>query len=244
MAKRENGRRMSFSSTGIALGNMPDEVGMTDPTIHVMMSFEDMQQCPQENDLIGIAEKILQFDRFSGIPTQDTSSQKQWYVRPCLPLVDVRQMIRIVQESCDSINEVAVIVQEQRHYKLRDPNRDLPWWELVLIRNVGTSESMLLLRVDHALGDGLSIAKVCAQFITNHRGEPIQDFIPQKMRLAKAVYRFKTFLSSVSALFRIALLPFAFIDSYTKFTEISIGPGTVRNQLRWCVFVLKRAFHH
>jgi hypothetical protein len=90
-ATAENGRRMSFTSTGIALGNMPDEIGMTDPTIHVMMSFEDINQCPQEKDLMGISEKILQFDRFSGIPTQSASHKKRWYIRP-LPSLDPTKM--------------------------------------------------------------------------------------------------------------------------------------------------------
>jgi hypothetical protein len=39
---------------------MPDEIGMTAPTIHVMMPFENIHQCPQPKDIMSIAEKILE----------------------------------------------------------------------------------------------------------------------------------------------------------------------------------------
>jgi len=68
--------------------------------------------------------------------------------------------------------------------------------------------SIILLRVDHAFGNGLSIAKVCAQFLTNRRGEQIEDFIPYNMRVAKESSlkknRFVILFHSVLAVFKIA----------------------------------------
>ena len=95
---------------------------------------------------------------------------------------------------------------------------------------------MLLLRVDHALGDGLSIAKECAQFLTNRQGEQIEDFIPYNMRVAKELpqkkNRFVIILHSVLPLFKVAFLPFASVDSSTKFAKQSLGRDVVRN--RYC----------
>ena len=231
--KRSHGRRMSYSSAAIATGNMPEEVKMNDPTIHVLMSFKDNHQCPSEDDLVPIIQKLFEFsDRLSGIPEGTFRSPKSWYFKP-LQNLDPKPMVRTVNANCDTMEELAEIVQDQRKFYLRDDERCLPWWEFVIIANTGKSESMLCLRVDHAIGDGFSIGNICSTFITDGDGKLLGDFIPESMKLSKqnvivGQSRCGILWNAMLSMLKIGVLPISRFDSQTMFSKNVARKDVVR----------------
>jgi hypothetical protein len=92
----------------------------------------------------------------------------------------------VLEVSCDTVQDLADIVQEEsRKRVLRAHHRNLPWWEFILILNKGNGDSMLVLRIDHAVGDGYSVGQICDNFITNEDGTPLGNFYPESMRANK-----------------------------------------------------------
>jgi hypothetical protein len=89
-------------------------------------------------------------------------------------------------------------------------------------------------RVDHAIGDGLSIGKLCSLIMTFEDGSVVKDLIPPKMRLNKRDSEIRTNRKDVRSLFRmlgmvisaglkVALLPFSRFDHKIVFAKGVVG---------------------
>ncbi len=224
MQNIENGRRMSYSSAALAMGNMPEEVKMNDPTINVFFFFKN-GQCPSEHELLPIIKKLINFsNRLSGIPSRKVGCANIWHFERVQNL-QPKQMVREVEVNVDTMEEMAEVLQEQRNVILRDITRNLPWWEFVIISNTnGRSENVLCLRVDHAIGDGFSVGNICSRFIMDETGALLEDFVPEKMRLNKenafhGQSRFGIFCRSMLSLLKLGVLPLSAYDSKNMFSK-------------------------
>ena len=126
--KEKQERRMSFSSAAIAMGCMPDFVDLVEPVIQVLMSFENMENCPTEQDLIPLVQTLFQIKRMAGIPNRVVGSSSDWHFKPSPDPIDPQRMIRLLDADCDTIEEMADLVQQQGIEQLRSESRNLPWW--------------------------------------------------------------------------------------------------------------------
>jgi len=86
-------------------------------------------------------------------------------------------------------------------------------------------------RVDHAIGDGLSIGKLCTLIMTFEDGSVVKDLIPPKMRVGKeirtngnGIWSLVRMLGMViSAGLKVALLPTTRFDHEIAFAKGVVG---------------------
>jgi len=101
-----------------------------------------------------------------------------------------------------------------------------PHREFVLIANKGKSESMLIWRFDHTIGDGLSIGKMGSGIITHADGTPLDDLIPPSMRSTKVSPRqskVMMILKAIPAAIKVAILPISRFDHGIMFAKNVVG---------------------
>ena len=184
---KQKSRRPSFISQLLVQGLLPLKTNSEPITINTLISFEGAHEnCPTEDDLVPVVEQLCRHHpRLSGIPTSGFSSSfSKCYFEEC-DTIDPKDMIRSVELDCDSLNDVITIVDEEANVCLRHKERNLPWWEFVILSNKGEAESIVIFRTDHAIGDGFSIGQVCMKILTNSDGSPIKDFLPKGMKSNK-----------------------------------------------------------
>ena len=100
---------------------------------------------------------------------------------------DPKDMIQTITISCDTGETIQNMITEYMNKSVR--TRSLPWWEIVILHNTttrkctekGGGESLVLFRIDHALGDGMAVGRLFESFLTDLNGEPVKHMIPVSM---------------------------------------------------------------
>ena len=220
-------RRLSFTSVNIMTGCMPEYVNLGDPTITVIMTFKNNP--PSMNNVSAVASSFLQYHRLHSVPKQKTKKNlKHWIYERVEPNIDPKKMIRVVDICCDTKEEWADIVQGQRAVSLR--RQDLPWWELVIMKNKGKEDHILLFRIDHGIADGLSVGKLFTNVITKSDGSPIDTLIPKSMTSNKkqaAKNWFSLLTKLPKSAFDVATCPIGRKDDPTRFSKNVVGTDLV-----------------
>ena len=226
-------RRMSFNSAAVAMGAFPQSVNFDDAIINAIFSFpsSNSNHCLTPEELYPLVDSLMEVDRMRGIPSKKKRKGSRsckgkggWWFEPLDRRVEPKEMIRVVDIHCDTLDELSLALNDLNHYNadcdsdpkstanvtknddtnesntkarskvkvnetnptsLRSSERNLPWWEFCLLRNKGQSESMLVFRLDHAIGDGFSVARLCSKFITREDGSYISNLIPERMMTSK-----------------------------------------------------------
>ena len=220
-------RRLSFTSVNMMAGCMPEYVNLGDPTITVIMTFKNNP--PTMNNVSDAATSFLQYQRLNSVPRQKTKKNfKSWSYERVDPNIDPKKMIRVVDICCDTKEEWADIVQDQRVVSLRRQN--FPWWEFVIMKNEGKEDHILLFRIDHGVADGLSIGKLFTDVITRSDGSPIDTLIPKSMTSNKrqAAKKWFSLLTKLpKSAFDVATSPFGREDDPTLFSKNLVGTDLV-----------------
>jgi len=155
------GRKMSFTSAGLAMGSWPESVKMCEPTINIVLYFET---CPSVSALINeVVCKFLEYERFSGVPVVvGKDGSNDWRFRN-VATCDPFQLVRTFTVNGDKELH-ALLEDEICGGQLRVGRNDLPWWEFVRIENSqsskGSNSSVVVFRMDHTIGDGLSLVSI------------------------------------------------------------------------------------
>ena len=225
-------RRMSFTSSAIAMGCLPEHANLREPIIHALISFSSSDLPTKDQVCKELVPKFLKIYRMRGIPV---CVDKKWSFDPCKN-INNDDMVRVVDVDCDDIQDLGQEAQNLVEYEVRSPDRNLPWWEFVLLRNHSgvLDESMLVLRVDHAIGDGLTIGKLCTSILKFEDGSTVEDLIPEKMRLSKEDSElraegksvrswFRMLGITISALLKVVLLPVTRYDHSIAFAKGVVG---------------------
>ena len=226
-------RRVSFTTQSIAMGALPDHMEMFEPVIQVLISFPSIAEMPTEEEITNtLVPRFLKLDRMKGIPRK---LGKEWAFVPKENL-NPEQFVKCVDVTCNSIKELGDQAQKLNDDELRAKERDLPWWEFVLLRNHSKefSESMLVLRIDHAIGDGLSIGRVCSLIMTNIDGSEVHSLVPSNLVLNKkksSIIQEKMKLSEIlllplrtmKACLSILFLPWTRVDHQIAFSKGVVG---------------------
>lgn len=214
-------RRVSFTSINIIAGCMPERVKLEDPTITVIFKLESL---PKKEDLMKDVKKLFQYHRLTSVPVGEPRTTSWIFEKVD---VDPEMMIRSIEASSDTEEELARIVQEQRYYTLR--KTDVPWWEFCLISNTGSSGHVVLFRIDHGIADGLSLATVFSDILTNADGSKV-SIIPKSMVSNKTISQsgmLKTILKIPMALFTVATQPIGKCDDPIVFSKNVVGKNVV-----------------
>ena len=90
---------------------------------------------------------------------------------------------------------------------------------------------MLIFRVHHSIGDGLSLGILCHRIMENADGSPVEDFIPKSMKAQNSdKLRFsnlKMFMTALPAAMNIAIMPMSRFDHGIAFSKNVVGKHVV-----------------
>lgn len=221
---RKQQRRLSYSSSLIMEGCMPGHIGLDNPTITIICTFDEP---PKIDSILSNVETFFQFHRLSTVPKPN----KLWEFQS-VGKINPSKMVRQLSVCCDSEEEWAEIVQQQRKVNLR--REDLPWWEFVLMINEGKGDHLLLFRIDHGVADGLSLAKVFPSILKRMDGSDVSTLIPESMISSKAKATNNIFTMAwkmPKAILDVLLSPIGRADDRTAFSKNIVGDHVVRKEM-------------
>ncbi|GMH49048.1 hypothetical protein TL16_g00431 [Triparma laevis f. inornata] len=129
-------------------------------------------------------------------------------------------MIRTITVTQPS--EIHSTIEGLLHDSTRD--RNLPWWEIVRIEGPKGTQSAVVIRIDHVIGDGISLVNLMEQILEDTDGKKLDSIIPPSM--ANKFKKKKTFGQRVSQFFKciyyffvVLGLPAGKFDSSTSFRK-------------------------
>mgnify|MGYP003939555125 CR=1 FL=1 len=208
------GRRLSYNSAAMAFGAYPDQTNMCEPTINAAAYFD---KCPSVEALIPLAARLLTYERCSGIPV-GSDGKNDWKVQ----LVDAKPVDMIRSVSVKNNDELHQAIEDGMCTSCRKEN--LPWWEFVRIVN-SNGESAVIVRVDHWIGDGLSLVNLMEQVLTCEDGvTKFPSIIPAKMcdkfkRKGGFLRSIGNFFKCIYYFFVVLALPASKYDDNTAFSK-------------------------
>ena len=176
--KEKKERRLSFTSVGLGIGSFPPVANVKEPIINTAVYFESISDCPSSTDVAQlIIQPLLEYERLSSVPDLDS--------RVCRPSsschngddgkVDPMDLIRELTIDGDETLLNKTIVEHCQD-ALGTNRNDLPWWEILIIRNSNKgSPSACVLRFHHVIGDGLALVAAFNKLLTTEDGMPIQS---------------------------------------------------------------------
>lgn len=175
--KNNRRRRLSFTSVGLGLGSFPPEANVKEPIINTAIYF-DNNNCPLTKDVAQMIIKplLLGYERLSHIPDLDNHTYRPT-TRPTgeedsTNIIDPTDLVRILAIKGDETLTNDTILDHCQDC-LGEGRNNLPWWEILIIRNSGSGPSACVIRIHHVIGDGLALIAAFDKLLTNEDGTPI-----------------------------------------------------------------------
>ena len=165
--KRQRKRRLSFTSAGLGIGSFPPEANVREPIINVAVYFDELPS--RTNVETRIVDPLLAYERMSHVP----DLVRRVCRRSSHGDVSAGQLVREVEISGDEalLNQTIV---EHCPDPLSCGRDDLPWWEILIIRNTAEGQpSACVVRIHHVIGDGLALVSAFNKLLTNVDDEPL-----------------------------------------------------------------------
>lgn len=156
-------RNLSFTSAGLGLGTFPPQTNVKEPIINAAIYFDD---CPLTKDVAQMIIKplLMRYERLSHVPHLDQnifgpSSHKGGVVEPS-------DLIRILAIKGDEKLTNDTIVEHCQDC-LGKGRGDLPWWEILIIRNSGPGPSACVIRIHREFHSCMSCANCHTYFLVD-----------------------------------------------------------------------------
>ncbi|KAL7530211.1 hypothetical protein ACHAXR_003365 [Thalassiosira sp. AJA248-18] len=172
-------RRLSFTSVGLGLGSFPPETNVKEPIINSAVYF-DGESCPSSEDVATMIIKPLLdgYERLSSVPDLD-----EHICRPSYHggeenggnIIDPMKLIRELDIDGGDETLLNKTIVEHCQDTLGEGRGDLPWWEILIIRNSGGGPSACVIRFHHVIGDGLALVSAFEKLLTTEDGKPIHS---------------------------------------------------------------------
>lgn len=176
--KEARRRRLSFTSVGLGVGSFPPRANVKEPIINAVVYFDD-GECPPSKDVAEMIVKPLLdgYERMSAVPDLDE--------RTCRPSISCHGDDVVVEPS-DLVRELKFegdedalngTIVDHCQDALGEGRDDLPWWEVLVIRNAGRGPSACVVRVHHVIGDGLALVAAFEKLMTTEDRKPIKSSV-------------------------------------------------------------------
>jgi hypothetical protein len=153
------GRKLNPFSAKMAEGVFAKKVGAPTGAISAALYFSELPSTAELQALL--RDKLLSFDVF-------TSVFRNGYWVP----VVVDLAAHVVEATVGSDAELLAYCETEMVMPLRN-GAGAPLWEVHAVRNTGGGRSMLLFRIEHAIGDGVALNQVLARLATDSKGAPL-----------------------------------------------------------------------
>ena len=200
----------------MAFGAFPAETNMCEPTINATLFFNT---APKVQDLLPLAQIVGSYERCAGVP-EGTPGKADWRIK----YVDFspKDMIRTVEVA--TAGDVHGKIESILHDNLRTRTPELPWWEIVRVVPGDGGKSAVVIRIDHIIGDGISLVTLMEQILTKEGGGKLDAIIPASMsakfnRKTSLMDKFKNFFKIIYYFFVVIGLPAGKFDDMTPFSK-------------------------
>jgi hypothetical protein len=133
--------------------------------------YYDRQNCPSVEQVVEhLIKPMLEYERLSTIPDPVSASS-----RPPATALDPIDLVRRLVVSGDNqvVNDVIMNHLHDSFVERSVADKDLPWWEILVIENQGQGQSAVVLRMHHCLADGYSMVNLFEKIITCEDGTPL-----------------------------------------------------------------------
>ncbi|CAN0197483.1 unnamed protein product [Pylaiella littoralis] len=154
-------RSMSFGSGYMSIGSWPKDIKMPDPAITAFMFLDGI---PRQADLEEACSKMLLFQNFKALPVR-----RRWCFSTRFDWHDIEVQPSDVITWAKAAGSASVLAEMDRvkdtpFRQATFDGRSLPMWGLHVIENTAVEEAgfgtVLVFRVHHSLGDGMSMVAV------------------------------------------------------------------------------------
>ena len=170
-------REVSFTSLGLALGTFPEKSKCQSPIINSACLFAK-GECPTVAEVAEqIVQPLLVHERFAQ-SLDITTSQFRPPIQPYKASDLVRELVIDGDE-----NRTIQTVFEHLDDDLDQGRSDLPWWEILIVRNQGRGSSACVVRVHHAIADGLSLVQAFQKILRTEDGQAVKLLSNEAPRL-------------------------------------------------------------
>lgn len=201
-------RRMSFNSANLVEGTFPEKDKVIQPVINTVLYFK---KCPSDEAIEATFRELLFYDRFRSCITRDKSGSIilkdlgasinfAKHILHCHTVKSEKEMM----EKIDLVACKTVISMENG-----------PLWQVHRYNNSG-GKSSVVIRVHHAIGDGISLVGSMSKVFKKLDGTPFSSSIPENMGKSKTKQAVLPFLKSLVEVLGLANSSF---DSDLVFTS-------------------------
>ena len=209
-------RSTSFNSEVMLRGVFPQSTKGKEPIINVLLFFKN---CPSTDQMLEVCDKLLFYERYRSAATKFGS--KWIFVDLGKDGINIHRdhLETIYAESEEDVKEIA----DQICATSIADNRGRPLWKLYRIINKDSSQpSMVLFRIHHSIGDGISLVGTIVNLFEDVNGERLNIDIPEKMggqRESSSALSASKAVQFVSSAFEVLTLPNSRYDSDIAFTD-------------------------
>ena len=238
-------RRVSFTSIGLAKGSFPERCQVTAATINGA-AYCDTDDLPTVDRLVtDLVQPLLRYGRLCGV-----LDLKKGVFIPKTPGQDFDPAALVREIEVDAGSDLQTlhntILDHAQDVLDRDRN-GLPWWEVLVVRNTGVAadddsrtQSAIVVRVHHALGDGIALLHIFRDILTGQEGHdkvtwPASFSTTQSTTTTsfRPKYPWWSFITSTFQVLGLAATKF---DTNTAFSRCNHAKMTHNGQRRVCVF--------
>jgi WS/DGAT C-terminal domain/Wax ester synthase-like Acyl-CoA acyltransferase domain len=164
-------RRASFTSLGLAIGTFPIATKVPEAIINAACYFNPNDLPSMDTVITDVVLPLLtNYERMSLV--LDTNSG---LFQPATSPYEPKDMVRIVELNSSSELVLHQTIFAHHNDSLMGHATSRPWWEILMIQNNGPGPSALVLRVHHALADGLSLVHAFAPLLAKTKKTAIND---------------------------------------------------------------------
>jgi len=161
-------RALSFNSSAMMQSTFPANVNMIDPIINGALT---VAKAPTKDNVLQMLEKIKIYDRFVAVPTREREG--------CfMPRQELDLQAHLKWESVADGPASWKRVEEIIVSPLSIDKAIQPWWELVVVQPDNGDQTIVLFRIHHIIGDGISLIQAMNSLFTDMDGSEIEIEIP------------------------------------------------------------------
>jgi hypothetical protein len=222
-------RQVSFTSLGLAKGTFPQQSKVSPPTINGAAYCGEV---PSLDDIVkDIVTPLLNYERLSHV-----MDVKKGIFLPATIPYDPADLVRQIDVEATTPQDLHNIILSHAQDTLHEGRNGLPWWEVLVLNNCNTKspgqQSALVLRIHHALGDGLSLLHVFREILTTVDGTAPWPLDNVSARRNRPKYSWWSFLS---ALGKVLSLPLSRYDTNTAFNPTNDAKMVHSGRRQICV---------
>lgn len=209
-------RSTSFNSEVMLRGVFPPSTNGREPIINVLLYFKN---CPSNEQMLKVCDKLLFYERYRSAATKVGS---KWI------FVDLgKDGINILRNHLETIyaeseEDIKDIADRICATNIADSDGK-PLWKLYRIVNKDASKpSMVLFRIHHSIGDGMSLVGTIVNLFEDANGEKLNIDIPEKMggqRETSSGHSSSKVIKFMSSALEVLALPNSHYDTDIAFTD-------------------------